>query len=222
MKKVLRVDIIQPSIDGKLYLCHTCQRALKGSKIPTQAVANHLELHLVPPQLADLNDLEVRLIAQRTPFMKLVALPKGQQKGIHGPCVNVPSGLHSICKILPRLSHQAEIIPLQFKCRLRYRANYMYKHIRPQRIMTALRWLKRNNPLYSNIPISETWETDWQADNRELFEALTTASPEAKQEITKSADTTYKASPSMHHEVVRTLKVKVKVFEESNFHETTH
>ncbi|CAC5377901.1 unnamed protein product [Mytilus coruscus] len=37
-----------------------------------------------PPELEDLSPLERRLISKRYPFMKLIALPKGQQSGIKG------------------------------------------------------------------------------------------------------------------------------------------
>lgn len=56
MQKVLCPETVKPGPDGKLYICHTCQRALKQSKVPTQAVANSLQLSDIPPELSDLND----------------------------------------------------------------------------------------------------------------------------------------------------------------------
>ena len=103
------------SIDGKQWICRTCDRQLRKGVLPAQAKANNLTLSDIPPELACLNALEVRLICLRVPFMKLVALPAGKQRCIHGPAVNVPSKLDSVCAMLPRLPSQAELIPIKFK-----------------------------------------------------------------------------------------------------------
>ncbi len=47
--------------------------------------------------------------------MKMVA---GKQMSIHGPAINVRSKLDCICKILPRLPLQTELIPLKLKRKL--------------------------------------------------------------------------------------------------------
>ena len=50
-----------------------------------------MELGSEPAELSCLNALEQRLISLRVPFMKMVALPSGKQRCIHGPAVNVPA-----------------------------------------------------------------------------------------------------------------------------------
>ena len=55
--------------------------------MPTQAKANNLVLEPIPIELRDLNSMEIRLISLRIPFMKMMALPCGKQKEIHGPAV---------------------------------------------------------------------------------------------------------------------------------------
>jgi len=46
--------------------------------MPLQAKANGLQLcNVPPPELCDLNALELILISLRVPFMKMVALPSG-------------------------------------------------------------------------------------------------------------------------------------------------
>ncbi len=52
--------------------------------------------------------------------MKLVGLPKGKQVGIHGSAVNV---LQHVCGMLPRLPHDAEIVPVKLKRRLVYKGH---------------------------------------------------------------------------------------------------
>ena len=49
-----------------------------------QTKVNGLQLSDVPPELSGLNPLELRLICLYLPFMKMVALPSGRQRSIHG------------------------------------------------------------------------------------------------------------------------------------------
>jgi len=65
--------------------------------MPLQAKAIGLQLSEIPPELSGFNALELRLISLRVPFMKMVALPSGKQRSIHGPAVNVPSKVDTIC-----------------------------------------------------------------------------------------------------------------------------
>ncbi len=83
--------------------CVRCDRALMRGSMPAQAKCNGLQLCEIPPELCGLNALELRLICLRVPFMKMVALPSGKQRSIHGPAVNVPSKVYTICNVLPRL-----------------------------------------------------------------------------------------------------------------------
>ena len=110
--------------------------------MPLQAKANGLQLCQVPAELSGLNPLELRLISLRVPFMKMVALPSGKQRSIHGPAVNVPSKLDTVCTVLPRLPSQTEHIPLKLKCKLAYRGHYMYNYVSPEKVRNALTWLK--------------------------------------------------------------------------------
>ena len=130
------------SSDGKQWVCKTCDAALKRGNMPLQAKANGLQLYPIPSQLSGLNMLELRLIFLRIPFMKMVALPSGKQRCIHGPAVNVPSKVDTICTVLPRLPSETELIPLKLKRKLAYRGHYMYAYISPEKVLTALRWLK--------------------------------------------------------------------------------
>ena len=91
------------SFDGKEWICRLCHIALSRNNVPIQAKANGLELDAIPNELKDFNTLELRLISLRIPFMKMVALPTGKQRCIHGPAVNVPSKVDNVCTLLPRL-----------------------------------------------------------------------------------------------------------------------
>ena len=111
LQKVFSADLSYISTDGKEWICKTCDRALMRGSMPLQAKPNGLQLREVPPELSGLNALELRLICLRVPFMKMVALPSGKQRSIHGPAVNVPSKVGTICYVLPRLPSQTELVP---------------------------------------------------------------------------------------------------------------
>ena len=88
---VFSADISYVSYDGKEWVCKTCDRALKRGNMPLHTKANGLWLSQVPPELSNLKALELRMICLRLPFMKMVALPSGKQRSIHGPAVNPPT-----------------------------------------------------------------------------------------------------------------------------------
>ena len=104
--------------------------------------------------------------------MKMVALPSGKQRCIHGPAVNVPSKLDSVCTMLPRLPSQTELLPLKFKRKLSYKGHYMYDFVTPEKLTNALRWLKINNPLYADIEVNDDWLEQALASDEDLFSGL--------------------------------------------------
>ena len=123
LKNVLSYRMV--SAREKEWICRTCHLTLKRGKMPTQAKANNLALTDQPPELKALNSLELRLICQRIPFMKMVGLPRGKQHGIHGPAVNVPAKLDTICTLFPRLPSETHLIPMKFKRKLEHSSHYM-------------------------------------------------------------------------------------------------
>ena len=172
LQQVFSDDISYISCDGREWICKTCDRALRRGSMPLQAKVNGLKLCEIPPELSGLNALELRLICLRVPFMKMVALPAGKQRSIHGPAVNVASKVDTICNVLPRLPSQTELVPLKLKRKLAYRGHYMYDYITPEKVMNALRWLKANNPLYADIEINDEWLEQAMSNDEELVASL--------------------------------------------------
>ena len=122
--------------------------------------------------------MEIRLISLRIPFMKLVALPCGKQKAIHGPAVNVPADLHPVCDLLPRLPSQIQIVPMKLKRKLCYKGHYMYSFVRPSEVIIALEWLKNNDPLHKDVNIDQEWIENAIRDDGELWEAISSQQSE--------------------------------------------
>ena len=181
--------ILYTSAQQKIWVCSTCDSALKKGNMPNQAKANNLLLEPIPQQLKDLNEMEIQLISLRIPFMKMAALPCGKQKAIHGPAVNVPTDLHPVCDLLPRLPSQAQIVPMKIKRRLCYKGHYMYQYIRPAKILAALEWLKKNNPLYKDVRIDQNWVGNAALDDNDLWEAFS-SQPSVQQQLTQDGTST--------------------------------
>lgn len=96
------------SIDINEYTCKTCNWSLKRTHLPAQAVANNIQLDEMPAVLRDLSTLETSPISKRIPFMKVLALPRGKQRAIHGCIINVPVNPEETCSILPRLPSSSQ------------------------------------------------------------------------------------------------------------------
>ena len=128
-----------------------------------------MALDEIPDELKDLNNLELHIICKRILFMKLVKLPRGKQKGIRGAAVNVPADLGPACNLLPRLLPDAHIVSLKLKRKLEYKQAYLHDTIRPEKVITALNYLKNNNPLYADIEINEDWIRSWQDADNDLY-----------------------------------------------------
>ena len=142
------------SFDANEYICKTCNLYLSKGKIPCQAVCNNMYVDKIPPELACLEKLEQILIAQRIIFEKIIVMPKGQQKKVKGAICNVPVECDDTCKVLPRPPERSGIIMLKLKRKLEFRGHVYFQAVRPQFILSALNWLKLNNPLYNSITIN--------------------------------------------------------------------
>ena len=96
------------------------------------------------------------LISLHIPFMKMVVLPCGKQRAIHGAAVNVPADLHPVCDLLPQLPSQTQLVPMKLKRKLCHKGHYMYEYVRLDKVMADLEWLKANNPLYVSVDVNSS------------------------------------------------------------------
>ena len=166
---VLHDKYIISSIDGSTYICLICHRTLQSGKMPAQSKANCMDLEKIQDELKDLNNLELHTICKRILFMKLFKLPRGKQKGIKGAAMNVPANLGPACCLLPRIPSDAHIISLKLKRKLEYKQAYLHDTIQPQKVITALQYLKNHNPLHADVNINEDWIQTWQELDQELY-----------------------------------------------------
>ena len=163
------------SSDSNEYICTNCRNSLKKGQLPAMSVANGLQLDDIPQQLHELTSLEVIFIARRIPFMKLLGLPRGKQKAIHGCVVNVPVEPEQAVAVLPRVPSPDTVIPVRLNRKIQYRGHVLMQNIRPQKIRDALSLLKYglSNPLYDDVVVNEDWESSSRAADSNLWDALT-------------------------------------------------
>ena len=117
------------------------------------ATVNRLNLHEIPPELSELNMLERHLIAPAIPFMNMLSLIKGAQKGIPGQVVCVKADVNTTAKCLPRLLTDESLIRVKLKRKREYKGHHMYQDVNPTKVKQALAWLKDNNPNYEDIDV---------------------------------------------------------------------
>ncbi|XP_073723480.1 LOW QUALITY PROTEIN: uncharacterized protein [Misgurnus anguillicaudatus] len=141
----------------KLWICPTCHRKILYGQLPAESVANNMHLVDIPFQLKCLNSLEQHLVARNIPFLKLLCLPRGKQRGCHGPVVCVPVNASDICNILPRNECDDMMVRIKLKRKLTYKGHYEYKYVHTDRVRNALKYLIRCNRWYKDVEINEWW-----------------------------------------------------------------
>ena len=154
LMKVINKDTYCKARSSKTYICNTCKSNVRKGSIPRLATINKLGVSRQPNSLSELNMLERHLISPAIPFMKMITLIKGSQKGIHGQVVCVKADMENTLKCLPRLPTDESLIRVKLKRKLAYKGHHMCQDISPTKIRNALMWLKANNPLYKDTKIN--------------------------------------------------------------------
>ncbi|XP_074526296.1 uncharacterized protein LOC141790369 [Halichoeres trimaculatus] len=157
---------------SELWICHSCQGKISNGEMPAECWINNLELDPIPPELGCLNSLEQHLIALHIPFMKMLALPKGGQNGVHGPVTCVPADIVQSTRVLPRSSMEGSLVQVKLKRKLTYKGYYEYQFVDTLRVRQALDYLKRTNALYADIEFNEDWVNEFcRIEDQEREEA---------------------------------------------------
>lgn len=142
---------------SSLWICHTCHRKLFCGKMPAEAASNNLEVKRIPPELECLNSLEQHLISLYIPLIKIIALPKGGQHGVHGPVVCVPSDVSTTTNILPRCESDDQLIRVKLKRKLSYKGHHEYQFVTKSHLTETLNYLKLNNKFYHEVEFNNAW-----------------------------------------------------------------
>ncbi|XP_035990195.1 uncharacterized protein LOC118562010 isoform X2 [Fundulus heteroclitus] len=137
------------------WICFTCDNHLFRGGMPPIAAANGLHLSPIPPELAELNVLERQLISKIIPFAKIVSLPKGQQKAVHGAVVCVPSEMETTVNSLPRPSTEAQLLQVKLKRKIKFKGHQYFYTVNMKNVLAGLATLKRTHPDYRDVTVNE-------------------------------------------------------------------
>ncbi|XP_030269575.1 uncharacterized protein LOC115579943 [Sparus aurata] len=152
------------------WICYTCDSYLIRGRIPPMAVINNLELAPIPPKLAVLNMLERQLIAKILPFAKIVALPKGQQRAVHGAVVCVASEVEATVNSLPRPRAEAQLLQVKLKRHIKYKGYRHFYTVNMKNVLAGLATLKETHSEYKDVFIDETATFDCLLEKEDLIE----------------------------------------------------
>lgn len=155
-------------------LCHECRNHLRKNKRPRLSLSNDMWIGDIPPQLQNLTLPERLLIAKYFPAAYIVKLfPKhknsfswdrGQMySGLKGNVSTYQLDPHQVVSMIdgrlfpPPAKILSATIGITFVTPMGVREPTMPAmfRVRRWRVREVLLWLKANNPLYSNIEISE-------------------------------------------------------------------
>ena len=186
LRKVISSDVYCRTGKSDVYMCKTCKSNIRNGKIPRLSSFNKLGISKQPNTLSELNMLERHLVSPALPFMKMINLIKGSQKGIHGQVVCVKADIENTLNCLPRLPTDESLIRVKLKRRLQYKGHQMCQDINPSKVRNALTWLKANNPLFEDIEIDfeefNEMEDDQLVHNDQLSEDESSSEEESEQE----------------------------------------
>ncbi|KAF9412290.1 hypothetical protein HW555_009181, partial [Spodoptera exigua] len=133
--------------------CHRCVGILRKSRTPTQAYWNNMSLDEIPPEIASLSDVEVRLLSRIIPFVKMVKLGgRFGQHGFHGQAVLFGQDVEEIAEQLPLRISSAGLVIICEQLESVERLRQFSVNI--QKLRAALDWLIANNPLYRNVTVN--------------------------------------------------------------------
>ena len=141
------------SFDGLLYICKTCDKKLKSSKVPCHAVLNKLQIFDLPKESSDIRKLEKVLVAKRLLFKKITIMPKSQFPKVKGAIYNFPIDSVDVSSLLPRQADSNGLMIIKLKRKLEYKGHVYCEPISPRIVIELLEYLKLHNHLYKNVTI---------------------------------------------------------------------
>jgi hypothetical protein len=107
----------------------------------------------IPEELADLTLAEKLLIQRLSPIIPLVHLKHGVY-GSRGHVCTYPKDIGPICNVLPRLPKDVEIVKVVRTYTGRDgKPKSRGFNVRREKVLRALKWLKKHNPIYQDIEI---------------------------------------------------------------------
>ena len=140
------------SYDDNYYICPTCDKSLQKNSVPSQAVANRLNVVELPKLFQGIRRLERLLVPRRVLFTKVKIMPKGKSLKIKDSICSIPvSEVDVNCNMVPRHTDSNGLIIIKLKRKLECKGHVVFEAVRPDVVIKFLEFLKIHNDLYSEI-----------------------------------------------------------------------
>ena len=166
-----KVDLMKDKSEvnkNQKWFCITCSRYIVQSKIPRLSLYHGLVFHDVDPRIAELNQIEERLVSPRIPFIRIKPLGWDRQNCLIGNAVNVPVDVTKTLEQLPRQYHECEFIQLKFMRKMDHNNPYLNEgQVRRTVVENALKFLIREE-LFIKCGIHVTLEKIAQLPNAQM------------------------------------------------------
>jgi len=151
-------------LQGKHFICFSCERSLKKKKMPKLCILNGLGVDICP-ETQGLTNLERQIIAKQIIFLKIRQLPKTRMDILNDRVVCVPIPDEEIMKTvntLPRTKDNDGIVWVNLKRKIDMKNVHKSEMVRPYKVYEALQFLCKNHPSYKGIKIMdfEEWKND--------------------------------------------------------------
>ena len=141
----------------KIRTCSRCKTHLDKKRIPSQALANNMKLHVPPSQLMDLTQPEIRLVSQVKVYMKMFILSKGRgQKACREIVIHFPQDITEVPDQLKLPLPIADSDMVIVDESVEGVEKSLLISIRPSKVYEALIYLTEHNRLYKNVVIDNT------------------------------------------------------------------
>ena len=139
-----------------LLLCHRCKTHLITNKrsFPSKAFWNDLDPGIIPDELKECTQVELRIMSRIIPFIKIIKLDGVfGQYSFKGQAILFAQDVFEITESLPNmLPRTAETSGIVIVLEELENLNIFRElEVNKQRVSTALDWLIQNNPLYKDV-----------------------------------------------------------------------
>lgn len=165
------------ALSTKNNICTRCKRndrnmyGNENKALPTWIMGNEIMYH-IPKELVNLTIAEKLLIQRVTPLIPVIHIKNGIL-GLRGHIVSFFQDITSIARILPRLPSEVSIIKVIKEGTSKegdsVRTTFT---VNRHRVLNALRWLKRFNPLYQDVTIDENQLQWMKGNNTEILQHI--------------------------------------------------
>jgi hypothetical protein len=164
---------------GRYTFCH------ENKTLPTWINNRNTVMYTIPRELQNLTIAEKLLIQRVSPLVPVIHVKNGSL-GIRGHVVSFFQDISGICNELPKIPADVSLVKVIRSGTTATGENISRSFtVNRNRVLAALHWLKRNNPLYNDIIINET-NLSWMNGHTDELKNILTI--ECNDDVTEQDD----------------------------------